>query len=357
MQKKTEEALKRIEDSLLNGDVGASGFLPSERELCRQLSIGRGALRTVFDELIRRKRLCHVPGKGMKLLFQEREVPVFRKYILVMPETGAKSGEIANILCGAASAAAQLNAELLLFFNRDDFVGRQLASHISDGACDGMIFLDRFPMAIQEAMEKAALRYIVANYEEAGDVPSVRMDFRGIGRLAGRHLVERGFDCIGFIGGGGNHYIYREMFAGLKGALAEDDMAPEKDMCKIFEQPYTEEQAEAAAESILKASLRKGRRTAIFAGRDHWAKHIWIAATGMGLKIPGDVSLIGYDNVSWPDAASVGLTSIEQPAFAIGETAIKLLDEAATNMQPVSCARISGNIIERSSVAQWERRG
>ena len=113
MQKRTEEALKIIEDSLLNGDMGGSGFLPSERELCRRLSIGRGALHAVFDELIRRKRVCHVPGKGMKLLFSERESLVLRKYILVMPATGTgvRNGEIANILCGAASSAAHFNAE------------------------------------------------------------------------------------------------------------------------------------------------------------------------------------------------------------------------------------------------------
>ena len=153
MQKKTEEVLNKLEDNIVNGNVGASGFLPSERELCRLFDIGRGALRAVFDELIHRKRICHIPGKGMKLVFQEREPAVFRKYILVMPANGARTGEIANILCGAASAAAEHNAQLLLFFNKDDFVGSQLAALLADGSCDGVIYLDRFPKAISEAMQ------------------------------------------------------------------------------------------------------------------------------------------------------------------------------------------------------------
>ena len=352
MQKRTEDALKAIEDSLLNGDVGASGFLPSERELCRRLSIGRGALHAIFDELMRRKRVCHVPGKGMKLLFPERENPVLRKYILVMPAeaTGMRNGEMANILCGAASAAAHFNAELLLFFSEDDFVGRRLAAHVSDGGCDGIIFLDRFPKAVREVMEQSEMRYVVANYEEAGSVPSVKMDFRGIGRIAGRYLIERGISSIGFIGGGANSYIYREMFAGLKGALAEDDLAPEKDLCRIFESQLPEEQLAAAAEKLLETATGKNKRCAIFAGRDHWARRVWTAAQRLGIKIPEDIALIGYDNVTWAEGQILGLTTIEQPAFNIGETAVRLLNDAAENMTPVQSALVSGKIIVRGSV-------
>ena len=352
MQKRTEEALKAIEKGLLNGDMGGSGFLPSERELCRRLSIGRGALRAVFDELIRRKRVYHVPGKGMKLLFPERERLVLRKYILVMPATGTgvRNGEIANILCGAASSAAHFNAELLLFFSEDDLVGRRLAAHISEGGCDGIVFLDRFPKAVQEVVEQSGMRYVVANYEEAGSVPCVKMDFRGVGRIAGRYLVEHGFQNIGFIGGGAHPFIYKEMFAGLKGALAEDDLAPEKDICRIFEDALPEEQLSLAVEKLLKNIARKKGKCAIFAGRDHWARRIWTAAQRLEMNIPEDIALIGYDNVSWEEGRYVGLTTIEQPAFNIGETAIRLLNDAAEGMQPVQSALISGNIIERRSV-------
>jgi DNA-binding LacI/PurR family transcriptional regulator len=68
------------------------------------------------------------------------------------------------------------------------------------------------------------------------------------------------------------------------------------------------------------------------------------------MSIPDDIALIGYDNVSWEEGRYVGLTTIEQPAFNIGETAIRLLNDAAEGMQPVQSALISGNIIERRSV-------
>ena len=350
MQKKTEEVLNKLEDNIVNGNVGASGFLPSERDLCKEFSIGRGALRAVFDELIRRKRICHIPGKGMKLVFQERETAVFRKYILVMPANGARTGEIANILCGAASAAAEHNAQLLLFFNKDDFVGSQLAALLADGSCDGVIYLDRFPAAISEAMEQTTLRYVVANLEQGGNIPSVRVDLRGVGRVAGHYLVEHGFRHIGFIGGGPNPYIYTEMMAGLKGALAEDDLIPTKELCVLFKDSYIPEDGDKAAENIIANVLKSKEPCAIFAGRDHWAKRLWEAATRQNLRIPEDISIIGYDNVSWPDGRYMGLTTIEQPTFKIGETALELLNNAAETMQPVESALIQGTLVERSSV-------
>ena len=350
MQKKTEEVLNKLEDNIVNGNVGASGFLPSERELCRLFSIGRGALRAVFDELIRRKRICHIPGKGMKLVFQERETSVFRKYILVMPANGARTGEIANILCGAASAAAAHNAQLLLFSNKDDFVGSQLAALLADGSCDGVIYLDRFPKAISDAMERTTLRYVVANLEQGGNIPSVRVDLRGVGHVAGRYLVEHGFRRIGFIGGGPNPYIYTEMMAGLKGALAEDDLVPTKELCVLFRDSYIPTDGDRAAESIIANVQKYKGECAIFAGRDHWAKRLWDAAVRQNIRIPEELSIIGYDNVSWPGGRYIGLTTIEQPAFKIGEMALELLNSAAETMQPVGNARIQGNLIERNSV-------
>ena len=350
MQKKTENVLKKLEDYILNGNVGASGFLPSERKLCELFGIGRGALRAVFDELIRRRRICHIPGKGMKLVFQTEKSPQARKYLLVMPANGAKMGEIGNILCGAASAAAAHNAQLLLFSNKDDFVGQQLASLLADGRCDGVIYLDRFPKAISDAMAHTTLRYVVANLEQAGEIPSVKVDLRGVGRMAGRYLVERGFRQIGFLGGGPNPYIYTEMFAGLKGALAEDDLLPVANLCKIFKESYTQEQADKAAEAILSNASKLQGACAIFAGRDHWAKRLWEAADQLKLRIPDDISIIGYDNVSWPEGTSRGLTTIEQPTFHIGETAVELLNTAVETMQPINSARIQGTLVERNSV-------
>ncbi|MBR4221436.1 MAG: LacI family DNA-binding transcriptional regulator, partial [Victivallales bacterium] len=73
-------------------------------------------------------------------------------------------------------------------------------------------------------------------------------------------------------------------------------------------------------------------------------------ANRQNLRIPEDLSIIGYDNVSWPDGRYMGLTTIEQPTFKIGETALELLNTSAESMQPVGSALIQGTLVERNSV-------
>jgi DNA-binding FadR family transcriptional regulator len=54
MQQKTIDALKKLEKMILNGEVGVSGFLPAERDLCRQLNVGRGSLQAIMQQLIKK---------------------------------------------------------------------------------------------------------------------------------------------------------------------------------------------------------------------------------------------------------------------------------------------------------------
>ena len=55
MHRKTTQAAIRIENAVKNGELARNGFLPSERELCRLFSIGRGALHAIFDILEKKK--------------------------------------------------------------------------------------------------------------------------------------------------------------------------------------------------------------------------------------------------------------------------------------------------------------
>ena len=75
------------------------------------------------------------------------------------------------------------------------------------------------------------------------------------------------------------------------------------------------------------------------------------AVAMLGLSVPEDLSVIGYDDISWPSAESQGLTTIRQPLDEMGHIALELLDEYfRTGIPPVS-RTVSPSLIERSSVA------
>jgi len=71
--------------------------------------------------------------------------------------------------------------------------------------------------------------------------------------------------------------------------------------------------------------LREQRPTAIFAANNLLAEAAWYTLRRSGLKIPKDVSLVGFDDVPWMQMVDPELTVVAQPAFEMGRRAAKLL--------------------------------
>lgn len=69
------------------------------------------------------------------------------------------------------------------------------------------------------------------------------------------------------------------------------------------------------------------RPTAVMAGADVAALGVWRAAHELGLRVPEDVSIVGYNNTAVADLATVQLTSVDQAGHNMGATAARLLIE------------------------------
>ena len=87
---------------------------------------------------------------------------------------------------------------------------------------------------------------------------------------------------------------------------------------------YSEEGGYEAGRELLD---RPDRPTAIFAGADIAALGVMRAAYELGLRIPADVSLAGYDNTTIASSAPINLTSVDQAGHDMGSTAARLLGE------------------------------
>lgn len=348
MHQKTNDASKRIENAIRKGELARNGFLPSERELCKEFSIGRGALHAIFDELEKKKLIRRISGKGARIVYNTDSPELIRKFLMILPVglVNARAKEAVEVLLGATAAADARSAEVVLSFTNNP--EERLSARLEDGNFDGVIFLERVGNASFRILRSSPVRFIVANWEEEEKVPSVRMDFRGIGRMAGRYLFEHGFRKIGFAGGPESAFIYKEMFCGLKGALAEEDLAPDGELTLFMEDHRETEYYRKKITSLLKKAA--GKHAAVFTGRDRWACLLYQFASECGLRIPEDVAVMSYDNISWSDGEKAGLTTIAQPAFETGQKAFELLYEAVNTGTETDSAVLTGKIIERHSI-------
>jgi DNA-binding LacI/PurR family transcriptional regulator len=150
------------------------------------------------------------------------------------------------------------------------------------------------------------------------EVDSVANDDRAGARMAVEHLLELGHRFIAHIDGG-------------KGAGAPARRGGFSDAMRLFGSDaraivvpgaYTEEGGAVGVSELQSSGVRP---TAIFAANDLAAVGALHALERRGLRVPDDVSLVGYDNTSLAALGHINLTTIDQPRREMGAMAVRLL--------------------------------
>ncbi|MDZ7719387.1 MAG: LacI family DNA-binding transcriptional regulator [Balneolaceae bacterium] len=146
------------------------------------------------------------------------------------------------------------------------------------------------------------------------------------GFLAGEHLIKHGFSKLGMIKPVFNNKSSQEREAGFLEALREFKMPIEKKFFISGESTkhagYTEE---AGFEAIYKYEKMGEFPDAIFCANDTQAIGAYHALTKIGMRIPEDIAIMGYDNIKF--TKYLDLTTIDQKMYSVGVSATKRLAE------------------------------
>lgn len=169
------------------------------------------------------------------------------------------------------------------------------------------------------------------------DVPEcmvVTHDRRGAARAA-RHLAELGHRRIAIISGPDSFRSSHERGRGFRDGLAEHDLA--LDPAYVRKGAYTFESGVEAASALLALA---DPPTAIFAGNDEMAIGVMKAARDAGLDVPGDLSIVGFDDLPMASRVWPNLTTVRLPIRDMGRMAAEKLTaglrglDASTMIQP-----------------------
>ena len=163
----------------------------------------------------------------------------------------------------------------------------------------------------------AALPVVVTGRQlKAPNLASLAFDNVGGARLATEHLLSLGHRRIAFIGGDPRHPDAVERERGYRLALAAARVRLDPSL--IVEGDFTEASGLAAAMQLLD---RRVRFSAIFAANDQMAFGAALALHRRGLRVPDDVSLVGFDDVGAALYSLPPLTTVHQPVSEIGRLA------------------------------------
>lgn len=215
----------------------------------------------------------------------------------------------------------------------------------------GMVFLggelESFRASFHEIETPSVLVTADASQLGFANLSSVTIDNVAAARSAVGHLLERGHRRIGIVGGNrASGQIGELRLRGAEQALREHGI--ELDYERDFEPcDFIEVGGYEATTRLLE---RTGDLTAVFALGDVVAFGALRAIVDRGLSVPGDISLIGFDDTAFSQYAVPRITTIRQDAARLAERAAKLLLSALRDGSPATHELVDFELVERESV-------
>jgi LacI family transcriptional regulator len=162
---------------------------------------------------------------------------------------------------------------------------------------------------------------------------------------ATQYLLELGHRRIGFIAGRPDLESARVREEGYRSALDQAGVDFDPDLLKVGR--YTAESAEGPATELL---TQDDPPTAIFAANDVMAIRAMEVARDLGLRVPDDVSIIGFDNIPESALSEPPLTTIDQSIQQMGYEAARLLVELIANPdQEPQHVRVPTRLVQRQT--------
>ncbi len=207
--------------------------------------------------------------------------------------------EYDSIVCNVATPA-----------QRDHVLAMLVARHRADGVLVVSLPLSRVQL---DAFRAAALPLVTVDVVARG-VPHTVIDDVAAGRLATSHLLDLGHRRIGFIGDRVQRSVSTAFgftasarrLAGYRQALAAAGVGPDDALVRLG--PHGPASAQALAGELLGLA---DPPSAIFAASDTQAMGVLAAADQLGARVPGQLSVIGFDDIQ--SAALLGLSTVRQP--------------------------------------------
>jgi DNA-binding LacI/PurR family transcriptional regulator len=189
---------------------------------------------------------------------------------------------------------------------------------------DGIILTPvKYDEKLLQIIKKATIPFVFMSEM----IDGISCDFTGDddcegGRLATEHLASLGHKRIAYFGTSSEVYSNKEIIKGYRKILKEKAIKYDKNLITRGNRDK-----KVLEENLTKVLALENPPTAIFAWSDIMAIGILEALKEKGIKVPQDISLMGYDNMDFLSVFHIPLTTISQPNYQIGYTAAELLLE------------------------------
>ncbi|SFE21316.1 transcriptional regulator, LacI family [Lentibacillus persicus] len=265
----------------------------------------------------------------------------------------------AKLISGIEYVASRWNKYILLCnTNEDSDLEKKYLEYLCQKQVNGVIISSIGENTdYLEYMKKIGIDIVA--FEQDIDLECTKVNFnyyRG-GYLAAKHLINNGHNDIGFISAPLNRHSRNKVFSGFMECLKEYNITPNDnfikiglDEKKITDTVFEYNNGRKIIASLLDKKAENGLPSAIFCINDMTAIGVMQNLMENNIKVPDDISVMGFDNIDICEMITPSLSTIDQKTFQMGELAAQTLIHIIKEEESIPVSKLlEPYLVQRSS--------
>lgn len=337
-----EQLHNQLRQLILSGRWPPEHRIPSETELQRQLKISRSTIRQALGNAEIEGLIERVPGKGTFVAHPHSRNSTNRLIAFVVFDFDRP---IQRRLLSGAESAAQVAGYRIIFSNSNSNIDEEkriLAQLQRDGVAGVLLWPSADSSKPEHLAEKSQGNFPPVTMMDR-TFEGVAWDFVGSDNYGGtltamQHLIELGHQRVVFLSCPILELLpIAERYQAYRDALHRADFQPyspwlvgranQEISSTNALQAYCAADDPIVREIVNYVSTSNEPPTAVFAANDNMALLSLKAASVLGMRVPEDLSVVGFDDMAMASYLATPLTSVAQDSFAIGKRAAEMLIE------------------------------
>jgi DNA-binding LacI/PurR family transcriptional regulator len=321
-----------ILSALNKGEFKIGSKLPTENELTQRFGMSRATVREGIATLVQEGILARKRRAGT-FVSRLRPLPRNRSIAAMVWWVRGQSDRFDQLMWGIEEQAHERGFSFVLCNHENDEAKMvRYVERLAEDGVAGVIFApSQFPwrkeanLKIVSLLEEKGIPFVLlsAIFREAAN----RYSFAGSDGFSAtrevvRHLVEVGHRRIAYIRGFVGNFGSDERYFGFLEQMKQEGLEVPEGYSKAIQEGPIEGQARRELREILS---RTPRPTAVICGHDALAKNVIDEVKKMGLRVPEDLGVVGFDDVYFAKTLDPPLTTVRVPVAEEGKLAADML--------------------------------
>lgn len=358
---KADEIYADILDQISRGVWATGGQLPTERAFAEQYGVSRPTISRILNRLRDGGHITRMVGAGTFLSDTTRPVVATERKSIGLFVPGLGKGEIFEPICAHIAELSNRHDVMLIWGSLpagvpgDDGRLVQAAERLVDQGVRGVFFqpverekgAEQQNRRITQVFARAGVKLVLLDSDFMTFPERSRHDLVGIDNVAAafqlcRHYLDQGAERVDFLWRPYTAGTCDQRLVGYRDALCRAGITPK---------PAWEHEGDASDEAFVADLVRRGA-TNIICVNDETASQLMRSLEGLGLTVPDDVRIAGFDDVRYAHLLRVPLTTMRQPCRELAEIALRtMVDRIDQPDMPIATIALRAELcIRRSSL-------